>query len=379
MNFVLKDAVHTPGLTQGSRLLIVLASSGTAPLTSRQIKDLALGAGVRHARNWDISTILGRSPDFVIKTPHGWELTTPGRSHVAGLLGLPSPGGKAQSPRNVARAVGDNSVGSKADLLLITALPDELESAKDAFAPDRAWQLLEREGESYDSWLTPFAVDGGRSILVAATRASGMGMTAAAIRTTQAIVRFQPQVVLMVGIAAGTRSNGRHYGDPLIADPCVDYVSGKIAVDRAKLILHPDPYPIPLEPHVRSTLTAIASEGLFLDQISRSWQGRRPPHQLNAHVGPLGSGDQVINARGPVAEAQRHWRKLIGLEMEVYAVYRATRESRVPQPTFFAVKSVCDFAEGKTDEWQPYARYVASHYARALVHAKWDALTPRST
>jgi hypothetical protein len=61
--------------------------------------------------------------------------------------------------------------------------------------------------------------------------------------------------------------------------------------------------------------------------------------------------------------------------MEVYAVYRAARQAAAPPPVCFCVKSVCDFAEGKTDEWQGYARYVASHDARRIILSEWSRLT----
>src|SRR5262249_25944353 len=154
----------------------------------------------------------------------------------------------------------------------------------------------------------------------------------------------------------------------------IDSTSGKVTAEKGKLIFEPDAYPIPLDAHVGATLSQVAATGRFLDQIKRAFPGTRPTASLSAHVGPLASGDQVIDAKAPVAEVQRRWRKLIGLEMEVYAVYRAAMEAASPRPTYFCVKSVCDFAEGKTDEWQPYARFVASHYARCVVLSQWENL-----
>jgi nucleoside phosphorylase len=94
--------------------------------------------------------------------------------------------------------------------------------------------LLPRDGESYDAWSSTLETKDAGRIKVVALRASGMGMTAAAIRSAQAIARFAPRVVVMIGIAAGTRMTGRNYGDPLIADPCVDYASGKIGLKGSK-------------------------------------------------------------------------------------------------------------------------------------------------
>jgi hypothetical protein len=46
-----------------------------------------------------------------------------------------------------------------------------------------------------------------------------------------------------------------------------------------------------------------------------------PPKANRLHVGPLGAADQVIDDEARVLEIQRNWRKLIGVEMETYAVY----------------------------------------------------------
>src|SRR5437660_12913556 len=69
---------------------------------------------------------------------------------------------------------------------------------------------------------------GGHNLKLIATTSTSMGLTAAAIVTTQLILQFRPKVIAMVGIAAGTRSGNKEYGDILLADPSVDYNSGKV-------------------------------------------------------------------------------------------------------------------------------------------------------
>lgn len=361
----LKDILHGKGLTQGQQLLLILASSPAAPLTVKSIKDIAVRSGLRKARDWNVSAILGRLGGLAISTPLGWELSSEGVKAVSSLTGTSIE----ESPRR------ETPTGGNADVVFITALGDELQSLKEALAPDNAWMIANRDGNTYDAWSTSLVTDDGTKLLAVVTRASAMGMTPAAIRATQVIQRYRPKLVVTTGVAAGTKSAGRHFGDPLIADPCVDYASGKVSADKGKLVFEPDPYPLPLDAHVRTVLSEVATQGLYLDDIRRAWPGNRPSESLNAHVGPLASGDQVIDAKGPVAEVRKRWRKLIGLEMEVYAVYRAAREAAAPQPAYFCVKSVCDFAEDKADVWQPYARYVASHYARRIVLSEWSRLT----
>ena len=54
-------------------------------------------------------------------------------------------------------------------------------------------------------------------------------------------------------------------------------------------------------------------------------------------------------------------RKLTGIDMETYGVYSAADEAPLPQPSVFALKSVCDFAdERKNDDFQAYAAYTSA-------------------
>ena len=57
-----------------------------------------------------------------------------------------------------------------------------------------------------------------------------------------------------------------------------------------------------------------------------------------------------------IDEIKKHSRKLIGLDMETYAVFFAGENCSKPRPSVFAVKSVSDFAdESKRDDFQEYA------------------------
>jgi nucleoside phosphorylase len=84
-------------------------------------------------------------------------------------------------------------------------------------------------------------------------------------------------------------------------------------------------------------------------------------------LGRLGSGDLVIDSPKKVEELQGLWRQMLGVEMEVYAVYQACRQAIHPPPEYFCVKSVCDLGKDKTSEYQPYAAFVAANYVFHLI------------
>jgi nucleoside phosphorylase len=181
----------------------------------------------------------------------------------------------------------------------------------------------------------------------------------------------------MIGIAAGTRDGNKQFGDVLVADPSVDYNSGKVVQKDGVRDFQPDPYPMSLNPRLRSVLSKYKGTHPIFEEIRKGWNGPLPQAPNRLHVGPLGAADQVIDDASRVIEIQRNWRKLIGVEMETYGVYRACYESPDPKPRFISFKSVCDFAAEKADSWQAYAAFVAAEFALRFLRKEWEALWPK--
>jgi nucleoside phosphorylase len=205
-----------------------------------------------------------------------------------------------------------------------------------------------------------------------------MGLTAAAIATTHLVLQFRPRLVVMIGIAAGTRRGDKRFGDVLVADPSVDYNSGKVAFADGIREFLPDPYPIGLNPRLRSVLHKYRGDHPVFTTIRNRWNGTLPAGSNRLHIGPLGAADQVIDDASRILEIQRNWRKLIGVEMETYGVYRACYESPDPKPRFVSFKAVCDFAAVKSDSWQQYAAFIAAEFTMEFLRTEWDALWPTS-
>ena len=68
------------------------------------------------------------------------------------------------------------------------------------------------------------------------------------------------------------------------------------------------------------------------------------------------------------------WRKLIGVEMEAHSVHRACSDTIEPSTVFFCAKSICDFAEGKNDDWQHYAAFTSARFLHKFIVAEWSTL-----
>jgi len=177
---------------------------------------------------------------------------------------------------------------------------------------------------------TTLVTSTGEDLTIVGTTATSMGLTAAAIVTTQLILQFRPRIVVMIGIAAGTHEGGKQFGDVLVADPSVDYNSGKLEeVDGVREFL-PDPYPIGLNPRVRSVLQKYRGQHAIFDEIRAGWKGEAPSKANRLHLGPVGAADQVIDDPRRVIEIQRNWRKLIGWKWRhmAFTVHVTKRQNR---------------------------------------------------
>lgn len=293
-----------------------------------------------------------------------WRLTAEGIGRLRSLSGLA-----------LTAASADTAFG--VDIAIICALEEpEFSSVQDALGGKQAWKETGDSKYTHVYRETELVTNSGRRLKVIATTSTSMGLTAAAIATTQLVLQFRPRLVAMIGIAAGTKTGNKQFGDVLVADPSVDYNSGKVVdADGIREFL-PDPYPIGLNPRLRSVLQKYSSNREVFEKIRHRWIGKAPTSSNRLHIGPLGAADQVIDDPKRVLEITKNWRKLIGVEMETYAVYRACHESPDPKPRAVSFKAVCDFAAEKTDSWQQYAAFVAAHFATDFLRAEWDALWP---
>jgi hypothetical protein len=87
----LKDLVHRRGLRRKEQVLICLAVEPDKSKALSEIRDLAAVAGLKGARDWNLSAILASLPGKAVRTSAGWELTADGKADVGRLVGVRSP------------------------------------------------------------------------------------------------------------------------------------------------------------------------------------------------------------------------------------------------------------------------------------------------
>lgn len=220
--------------------------------------------------------------------------------------------------------------------------------------------------------VTTYTTAKGNILRVVAAAPTQMGMPASAVLATKMILRFRPKLVAMVGIAAGAKSDKQGYGDILAPNQTFDYGAGKYILTDGKIKFEPGYEPIRISEALRDRLSHWSSRRTHLDDISNHWPIASQQTRLAIHVGPLGSGAAVIDVKQPVQDILEHWRKLIGIEMEAYAVHLACENAARPKPEFLCMKSICDFATDKIDLWRDYAAYTSAELFYRFLTEEWE-------
>lgn len=194
----------------------------------------------------------------------------------------------------------------------------------------------------------------------------GMGRVQGATATNDAIRRWDPRYVILVGIAGGVEEKGVKLGDVLVSDEIVDYELQKITKKG---------------PDIRWKVYNAGARLLGAAQnfIDNSWVNlidiQRPyPGQPKRHIGPIASGDKVIDFAKALTKYRETWSKLIGVEMEAGGVALSTLQAE-KRARFFMIRGVSDLADGtkndpEVEDWRPYACDVAAAYTIALLRSE---------
>ena len=192
----------------------------------------------------------------------------------------------------------------------------------------------------------------------------GMGRVEAANAVGDAIRRWRPRYILLVGIAGGLAKAGVNIGDVLISEQIADYEVQKVTSDKAH---------IRWSVHRADPRLLAAAKQLRPEEWRPLIRESRPqPGQSQRHAGPICTGDKVV-ANGLMDQYRDVWTKLIGVEMEAGGVASAAFQA-ANAPGFFMVRGVSDLADAEKDKsqthsWRIYACDVAAAYVLAFLRS----------
>jgi nucleoside phosphorylase len=227
------------------------------------------------------------------------------------------------------------------EVLIMTATPVELNAVLARLQPypgtDRTLKTFV-EAETY--YL------GKMGEYVTAVTRCQMGTTEAGsstLATDRACRLWHPKVVIMVGIAFGRDPQKQNMADVLVATQIISYEPQRVGKDG---IIYRGSIP-PVNPTLLNRF-----------QNALEWRFVRPDGaRVNAHYGPILSGEGLIDSAGHKAQLFRQFPQAIGGEMEGTGLFAAAIRNGVP---CILVKAICDWADGnKHGKHQPLAAAAA--------------------
>lgn len=196
-------------------------------------------------------------------------------------------------------------------------------------------------------------------------RTPQMGLVDSAICCSRALEMLRPKAIAMSGICGG-RASEVSIGDLVIPDVCWNYQSGKFA--KGALIF--EPVSVALSSWVHTELSQL----LAMDSITEIYNDLtiEDSFSCDRYMQPLVSGSSVVADSSVVDEIGMQHRKIAGIDMEMYAVFRAAWQFYDGHAAFFGAKTVVDLADKeKSDSYHINgciisARFVALGLERIL-------------
>jgi len=282
-------------------------------------------------------------------------------------------GGNVQQPTqfrpeiDTTTAAGGLPVTPPLDVVLLTALSDEYQELMRVLPP--RYQDTIRLGLWFDFVKLPSPTG---DVSVACVNIDGMGPVKAAIATTKVIVTLRPKLAILVGICASGQDDVA-LGDVVVAERAYDYDSGKLLNGE----FLPEYEPIEIQPSVRTIISHYCTNHALAQRISAefTYLAGKPANPPAFRLGTFASGSKVLADKDYVASIKKHNRKIHGIDMEVYAFYRACWEAAVTKTIFLAVKSVQDKAgSDKADDYRQYCSYAAACFVKSFISDNGSAL-----
>lgn len=165
------------------------------------------------------------------------------------------------------------------------------------------------------------------------TQQLGMGQVEAAVAAADAIRRWRPRYVLLVGIAGGDPTQVS-LGDLLIAEQFVAYEQQKLTDAGAQ---------VRFQAYRADARLYIAAQNLsgWESAVTAPRTGGGTPRR---HLGVVISGDKVLAREGALDSFRREWPKLIGVEMEATGVAAAAWQAP-SKPGVLMIRGVSDLAD----------------------------------
>ena len=240
----------------------------------------------------------------------------------------------------------------KVDFSIVAATKNELNALREAFdiSPEEKIHMANR---TY--WYKRMPLKDGTSYYITIAQCADMANVEAALLVSDLIRTWNPQAILMVGIAAAA-SRAQNLGDVVLGRSVLYYERGE-ETSQGKLA---EPITYNSDPTLLNRSSHTSKAG-FKVLAKRPDSTNNPPE---VYAGVIASGEKVINDQATRRNIIKQHRKIEAIEMEGYGVNAAAWQQ--PKPVrCLLIRGLSDYADGeKNDDWQVYAASAAASFAR---------------
>jgi formylglycine-generating enzyme required for sulfatase activity/nucleoside phosphorylase len=241
------------------------------------------------------------------------------------------------------------------DFAIITALDIEKLAVLKAFEIDEKKDRHRKDSRTY--WRKRLSLADGKFYEIVVAQCLDVANLNAAILTNDVLHHWKPHAVIMVGIAATSKSSPKqNLGDLVVGREIYYYEMGKVTAE-GKI---PEPKQIPVDATLLDRVQALPKSD-FLVLAERPDSTTKHP---KIEIGVIASGDKVIGdeaERDKIADTNR---KILAIEMEGYGVIASTWQSSDPVRCL-VIRGLCDYADSsKNDKWHAYAAAVAADFTK---------------
>ncbi len=210
----------------------------------------------------------------------------------------------------------------------------------------------------------------GAVIKAVALSQSRMGMVDTAALVTGSIITFNPKIIAMTGVCAGRLDANVEKLDLIAASSVLTHDTGKYTENG----FEPEPY---VSKASELAIQRIEAVGATLIKSIITEMDKTPcPIKIvtpKIHTGIMACGSSVINRGGMLNDIAKTNRKVVGLDMESYAMLRAA-ELIDNDIIRIVVKGVMDHSQGKADDVKESAASWSASFLTRFLESEIEAL-----
>lgn len=264
-------------------------------------------------------------------------------------------------------------------IVVICALPDELQNAIEAFGGNEDLPLKKDAFKEHAFSYKSLEYQNYKIVFIVQNQ---QGMVSAASLTARAIVNFKPKLVAMTGICAGQKKKAK-LGDLIIVKQTFDYEAGKKVEEDGSggVATNHRPQTIQLEPKIINIITNMFTSKVperVLELVQQEKHFRIPASmKFNIHFKPLASGSCVVSDGGQTLQEIAHQQEdLAGIDMEAYGI---AYSARTLSTKWVVIKGIQDFADSKKGKHEKTYRQFGQYASARLLRYFLDSPDFRAT